>query len=441
MRAQNRHPLRDHATQLDAPTRRAFVSQAAKTFLGVGALPLVSRTAFAESSSDQSPARGSAQRVIYLYMSGGMSHLDTFDTKPGTDTQGPVDSIATNVSGLKISEYFPSMAQQMDKVAVINSMNSTQGAHAQGRYFMHTSYFMRGTIKHPDLGAYTSLLMPESSSMLPSNVKIGGNSSGLGAGFLESKYAAVPIGDPDAGLQHSQLPNRITESRFERRLSRVKEMNRQFGKRYSTKSVRAYAGMYDDAVSLMKSEDLQAFDLTKESAATRQRYGEDKFGQGVLLARRLVEHDVRFVEVDYGGWDTHTDNFTRVEEKSATLDQALAALLEDLAVRGLLEETLVVLATEFGRTPQIVADRNNGRNHYPKAFTCLLAGGGIQGGQRWGRTDEEGREVVDDQVSVPDFNATIAYALGLPLKEKIYSPSKRPFTVADEGEPLTRLFG
>ena len=433
--------MRNLANSIDAPSRREFVSRAAKTLLGVGALPWIARHVDGEETSTTVPRGGTAKRVIYLYMGGGMSHLDTFDTKPGAETQGPLQSITTNVSGIKISEHFPMMAQQMDKVALINSMNSTQGAHAQGRYFMHTSYFMRGTIKHPDLGAYSSLLLPKSGGMLPNNVKIGGNSSGLGGGFLESKYAAVPIGDPDAGLQHSQLPSRITESRFERRLARVRQMNQQFSKRYNTKDVRAYAGMYDDAVKLMKSEDLKAFDLTLESAATRARYGEDKFAQGVLLARRLVEHDVRFVEVDYGGWDTHTDNFTRVAEKAAVLDRALGTLLADLSARGLLQDTLVVLATEFGRTPDIVTDRNNGRNHYPKAFTCLLAGGGIRGGQRWGRTDDEGREVIEDQVNVPDFNATIAYALGIPLKEKVYSPSKRPFTVADKGEPLTQLFG
>lgn len=425
---------------MDAPTRRMFLSHAAKTFLGVGALPIAGRSANADADTSL-PTGGTAKRVIYLYMSGGMSHLDTFDPKPGADTQGPVESIESNAPGILVSEYFPLMAKQMDKVAVINSMNSTQGAHAQGRYFMHTSYFMRGTIQHPDMGAYSALLLPNFDERLPSNVKIGGNSSGLGGGFLEAKYAAVPIGDPEAGLQHSELPKQMTESRFERRLARVRQMNQQFGRRYNTKSVRAYAGMYDDAVRLMKSEDLKAFDLSLESDSTRERYGEDKFAQGVLLARRLAEHDVRYIEVDYGGWDTHTDNFTRVGEQGAILDQAMAALLTDLSERGLLDETLVVLATEFGRTPEIVAERNNGRNHYPKAFSCLLAGGGIQGGQRYGKTDKEGREVTADPVTVPDFNATIAYALGLPLDEKVYSPSKRPFTVADGGKPLTQLLG
>jgi hypothetical protein len=373
-------------------------------------------------------------------MGGGMSHLDTFDPKPGQETQGPVDALSSNVAGIRVSEYFPELARQMDKVAVINSLSSTQGAHAQGRYFMHTSYFLRGTIRHPDLGAYTAKMLPRVNPLLPANVKVGGNSSGLGGGFLESKYAALPIGDPDAGLQHSQLPPRIETDQFSRRLQQVQKMNKRFAKQYDTKSVRAYSGMYDDAVKLMNSKDLNAFDISQETEATRARYGEDKFARGVLLARRLAEHDVRFVEVDFGGWDTHTDNFRRVADHSAVLDKALSALLSDLEYRGMLDDTLVVLATEFGRTPDIVADRN-GRNHYPKAFTCLLAGGGVRGGQVHGKTDNEGREVIEDAVTVPDFNATIAYALGLPLDKEVISPTKRPFKVADDGTPLTCLFG
>lgn len=428
--------MKQLAHQLDPSSRRAFLSQAAKACLGVGTLTWLAHQALANDESSQG---GTAKRVIYLYMSGGMSHLDTFDPKPGADTQGPVETLTTNASGVRVSEYFPNMAKHMDKVAVVNSLNSTQGAHAQGRYFMHTSYFMRGTIKHPDLGAYSSLLLPKLNDMLPRNVKVGGNSSGLGAGFLESRHAALPIGDPVAGLQHSQLPGHVTEPRFSRRMQRLKQMNAKFAAQYNNKSVRAYATMYEDAVKLMRSEDLKAFDLGLESDSTRAAYGEDKFAQGVLLARRLVEHDVRFVEVDNGGWDTHTDNFTRVAEKSAVLDQALAALLADLADRGMLDDTLVVLATEFGRTPEIVAERD-GRNHYPKAFTCLLAGGGIQGGRAHGKTDKEGREVIEDMVSVPDFNATVAYAMGMPLEKEVISPTQRPFKVANDGVPVKSLF-
>ncbi len=414
---------------------------AAQTLLGVGTLPLLANQALAAESLGVGLSRqATAKSVIYLYLSGGMSHLDTFDTKPGAETQGPVESIKTTADGVLISEFFPLLAQQMQHVAVVNSMYSNQGAHEQGRYFMHTSYTLRGTISHPDLGAWSAKFLGKSNPTLPANVKIGGASSGLGAGFLESEFAALPIGDPDVGLQYSQLPPGISEDRFVRRLDRLKKMNTGYANQHNTKTARAYAAMYDEAVALMHSKELQVFDLTKESAEVRDRYGRNKLGQACLLARRLSENGVRFIEVDDGGWDTHGDNFTRVQEKGAVLDQALAALLADLSASGKLAETLIVVATEFGRTPTIFTDRDMGRNHYPQAFTCLLAGGGIRGGIKFGKTDPEGREVIEDRVTVPDFNATIAQALGIPLDAKTMSPSLRPFTVADKGTPIAGLF-
>ena len=200
-----------------------------------------------------------------------------------------------------------------------------------------------------------------------------------------------------------------------------------------------FIGPSADAIRMMKSEDLQAFDLNKEKDDIRDEYGRNGFGQGCLLARRLIENDVRFVEVTLGGWDTHTNNFDSVENRCATLDQGIASLLRDLERRGLLDETLVVLATEFGRTPTM--NQNNGPDHYPKAFSGFLAGGGIRGGQAFGVTDEMGANVLENGVSVPDFNATIAYALGLPLEERVYSRSGRPFTIADKGQPITSIFG
>jgi len=425
----------------DPYSRRAFVASAAKSMLGLGALPWIGNLARAADLKGTSLRAGAkAKSVIYLYLNGGMSHLDTFDTKPGAETQGPVESISTSADGVLISQYFPNLAQQMKHVAVINSMNSTQGAHAQGQYYMHTSYFMRGTVRHPDLGAWSARHLPKMNPGLPANVKIGGDSSGLGGGFLESKYAALPIGDPEEGLQHSKLPSNIDNQRFVRRMAKLKKMNGQFARTYDTKQARAYAAMYDEAVKLMRSKDLEAFDLTLESEAKRESYGDDPFGQGCLLAKRLVENGVRFVEVNNGGWDTHDDNFTRVGEKAAVLDQALAALLSDLAATNMLDETLVVVATEFGRTPTIQVARNNGRGHYPQAFSCLLAGGGIRGGIKYGKTDGQGREVIEDMVAVPDFNATIAYGLGIPIEEEIMSPEMRPFTVADKGQPVKELF-
>ncbi|MCA9188432.1 MAG: DUF1501 domain-containing protein [Pirellulaceae bacterium] len=428
----------------DLRTRRHFLANVARGCLGVGTLPWLAPWVRGDSPITTSntafvPTGATAKHVIYLFMEGGMSHIDSFDTKPGREVQGPVESLPTTADGVQVSQYFPQMARQMHHVAVFNSLNSNQGAHAQGRYYMHTSYFLRGTIQHPDMGAWSSYFLDQQQPNLPANVKIGGNSNGLGGGFLESKYAAVPIGDPAAGLQHSALPNGTSDSTFDRRLARAKQLNQQFLSRYDHKQVRAYTDLYDEAVRLMRSEDLQAFDISSESAEVRGAYGESEFGQGCLLARRLVEHGVRFVEVNLGGWDTHTDNFERLTELGPQLDQGMAALIADLSERGLLGETMVVLATEFGRTPKIVADRN-GRNHYPKAFSCLMAGGGVRGGQRYGKTDDDGMEVTDDLVTVKDFNATIAHAMGLPLDRKVFSPSRRPFTIADDGQPILKVF-
>lgn len=421
--------------------RRTFITQMASSLLGLTSLPCLANAAPTLAGQPSSKRLGGkAKSVIYLYMSGGMSHVDTFDTKPGAETQGPVESIDTSADGVQISEYFPMLAKQMNHVAVINSLYSNQGAHAQGRYFMHTGYTMRGTIAHPDLGAWSAYHLGSRNPGLPSNVKVGGNSTGLGGGFLESRFAALPIGDPEAGLQHSKLVGGMSEARFRNRLKRLKSMNGKFADQYNTKQSRAYASMYDQAVKLMRSKDLETFDLSKESEAVRDRYGRNPFGQGCLLARRMVESQVRFIEVNHGGWDTHGDNFERVKDKSAVLDQALAALLEDLASRDLLKNTLVVVATEFGRSPTIQFDRNLGRNHYPQAFSCLLAGGGIKGGLKYGSTDEEGREITEDLVSVPDFNATIATAMGIDIKKKVESASGRPFTVADDGHAIENLF-
>ncbi len=425
---------------MDDLSRRGFLSNAAMSLLGVGALPFLETLASAqEKPGAPVPLRpATAKNVIYLFMSGGMTHLDTFDLKPGAATQGPTEAIKTNVDGIQISSHLPNLARHMDKIAIINSLNSTQGAHAQGQYFMHTSYTLRGTIKHPTMGAWLNLMGGRQNPNIPGHVAIGGGNH-ASAGFLESRFAPLPIGDPAAGLQDSARASGVSAETFERRLERARAMNREFAAAHDQKDVRAYSDMYDEAVRLMNSKDVEAFDLRKEPDVLRQAYGTSSFGQGCLLARRLVEHNVRFVEVEQGGWDTHNENFESMEEKLPVIDQALSALLSDLDSRGLLEETLVVLATEFGRTPKIVTERM-GRNHYPKAFSGLMAGGGIRGGQKYGKTDAGGEEVIENKVSVPDFNATIAYALGLPLDHIVHSPSGRPFTVADKGKPVTAIF-
>jgi len=421
--------------------RRLFLANAAKTLLGVGAAPAFLQGLPGTAKAALGPGLdlpdrvNPAKSVIYLYMSGGMTHMDTFDPKPGHENQGPVRAIDTSADGVRISEYLPRLARHMDKVALIRSMTSTAGAHAQGNYFMHTSYEMRSTIRHPGIGAWLLKYRGQLNKNLPGSVCIAGGSRVIGgAGFFEGSFEPLAIGDPESGLRNSGMAAGLTKDQFDSRLSLSAELDQEFRGRYDLKKVRAHASMYDDAVRIMGSKDLEVFKLAQESEETRALYGETSFGQGCLLARRLVERDVRAVEVTLGGWDTHNNNFLSAPEKAEILDQGISALLTDLERRGLLEQTLVVVATEFGRTPKV--NQNEGRDHYPKAFSCLLAGGGVKGGYVHGKTSAGGEEVEENPVKIPDFNATVAYALGLPLDQVLYSPSKRPFTVASKGTPV-----
>lgn len=411
----------------------------AKSFLGVGALGVASQTQAALGPNLGLPNRtGAAKHLIYLYMGGGMTHMDTFDPKPGHDNQGQSKAINTNVDDVQISEYLPTLAKNIDKLAIIRSLTSTAGAHQQGNYLMHTSYEERATIRHPGLGAWALKYKGRMNPNLPGAVFVGGDSRiNGGGGFFEPEFEPLAINDPNAGLKNSKLRG-VDQETFDHRLELASKFDAEFHQRYNVKQVRAYTQMYDDAVRIMTSKDLGAFDLRQEDESVRESYGDNSFGQGCLLARRLVEHDVRAIEVSFGGWDMHSNVFVSAPDKCKILDQAVSALLIDLEKRGKLDDTVVVLTTEFGRTPRI--NQNAGRDHYPKAFSSVIAGGGIKGGTVWGKTDEGAENVIENPVKIPDFNATIAYALGLPLDNVIYSPSKRPFTVSHKGKPVLDLF-
>jgi hypothetical protein len=433
----------DMMKKADEPTRRAFVARTASALLGVGLLPgIFSRRANAAAPATQPtsrPARAAtAKRVIYLYMAGGMSHLDTFDPKPGTDAAGPVRPVKSSTDGALLTEYLPRSAKCMHLGTIIRSMTSNQGAHEQGNYFMHTSNRLVGTIRHPAMGAWLDMLQGGGNAMLPNNVYIGNDSRHPGAGFLASQYAPLFVSNPEKGIQNVRLPKGVSDQTQSARLKLAGQLDADFEAAFDQKNVRAYSQMYDRALSLMKSSDLAAFDLTQEPESVRKAYGADAFGQGCLLARRLTQRDVRFVEVAINGWDTHTANFVRTPELCDVLDRALSSLLTELSSQGLLKETMVVLATEFGRTP--IINQNQGRDHFPKAFSCAMFGGGIRSGYVHGKTNKDGSDIEQDAIQIPDLNATIAAALGLPLDRVVMSPTGRPFTVAAKGKPVDALF-
>ena len=437
--------------KLDEQSRRGFLATTAKSCFGLtiggAAASFFNQRAQAEKGIVDpaviAAGGGKAKSVIYLFMSGGLTHIDTFDPKPNAqpNIRGDVKALNTNVDGIQLGHCLPQLAKQMDKVALIRSMNSTQGAHAQGRYYMRTGYTPRSSIVHPTSGAWTNRLKGPSEGEIPSYITVNCSNDHPGAGFLPSQYTPLPIGDASSGLQNSTRRNGVGDEAFHHQLELRKQLDQDFDARYSKgqKKVRAYNEAFDAAVKLMKSKDLEAFDLSHESKETHLLYGKERFSKGVLLARRLVERGVRFVEVEFGGFDWHADNFGLMEERIPTLDQALSALLKDLELKGLLDSTLVVLGTEFGRSPEI--NSNGGRNHYPKAFSTLMAGGGIKGGQVYGSTNATGGAVTENKVAAPDFNATIAHALGVQHDKIIMSDSKRPFSMsAREGKPIAQLF-
>ena len=419
-------------------TRRQFMECAAKVLFGVNLLPVFDQqqlNAAVDTVSAAGTSGAKAKNVIYLYMAGGMSQMDTFDTKPGSDNQGPVKSIGTGVEGLSVSEFLPLMAMQMEDVAVIRSMTSTQGAHEQGRYFMHTSYAPQGAIAHPGIGSWILALQGRENLNLPGAVRMGGNDGG--PGFLGTQFAPVPIGDPEKGLQNTKPYGGISAETIDDRLYLSEMLDTEFHKQYPMEKVQSYETVYREALNMMTSSDLETFNIKKESEDSRERYGRSRFGNGCLLARRLVENGVRFAQINLGGWDTHNNNFTNVQTLAMELDRAFSGLLEDLRERNMLKDTLVVLSTEFGRTPKI--NQNDGRDHYPKAFTCLLAGAGVKGGTTYGKTNANGTGVEENPVTIPDFNATIAKIVGLPIKQEITAPNGRPFTVANDGNPIEDL--
>ena len=427
--------------------RRQFMINAARSYLGVSLAPMLG-AGLAGSSFGQSQKHvggAKAEHVIFLNMGGGMSHLDTWDTKPGNkEVQGPVESIATS-GDFQLSQYLPGTAKIANHLCVFNSITSNQGAHSQGQYLLHRSYSPRGTIVHPAIGAWVVRMKGRKNTTLPGFVTANTSPGVSSPGFFGAEFGGVPLGRPDEGLKNSVRAGSVSEDDFKRRLAIADALNKTFHDKYQTPGVKAYDSLYEEAVKLMESEDLQAFDINKEPAKVQNAYGKDRFGQGCLLARRLVESGVRFVEVSLGGWDTHYDNFTAVEGRAKILDQGFSTLVADLDERGLLESTLVVIGTEFGRTPKIVEEHSLGRDHHPACFSTVMAGGGVKGGIKYGESDKNGARVAKDPVTIQDFNATIAYALGIDHAQVVSSPSGRPFRMggaeAELGKPVTAIFG
>ncbi len=414
-----------------AVTRRRFMQGVAgsATLLGMP----VSRLLAAKGTAG--PAK--AEHVILFWNGGGMSHIDTWDPKPGRPTQGEFEPIKTSTDGVQISEIFPRLANQMHNCSLIRSIAGTNGDHGRATYELQTGYGQSANLVHPGLG---SIVVHEKERLgdLPAFVTVSGQAPR--AGYLGQKCAAYFVGQPGEPDPYLKFPAGISEIRGNKRLDILTRMNRRSSSKFGAKAMKANETAVDDAVALMRSPALKAFELKNEDPKTIERYGDTDFGRGALMAKRLVETGVRFVQVNRGGFDTHSNNFEAMRAHGEVMDPGLASLIEDLAASGLLEKTLVLMLSEFGRTPRV--NQNAGRDHHAKVFSCFIAGGGVKGGQVIGSSDEDGVMPAERPVKPHDVHASVLHALGIDGDKEVMTPLERPMRLIREGgEPVMELFG
>jgi uncharacterized protein (DUF1501 family) len=418
-------------TPLNTLSRRELLKLSAA---GVAATSLSGWLNVLAAHAAQSQVKHKA--CIVLWMDGGPSHKDTFDMKPGTKDGGPFQPIATSLPGLQIGEHLPKVARVMQHGAVLRGMSTGEGAHGRARYYLHTGYKEGvGGIIHPSLGSIVSAEIGRRDAAMPNFVAVGrGN---YGAGFLGARHQPMIVASPARGVDN--LKALVSSDRFEQRVGVLEDMENAFYRDYQATAATDHKTTYQRAVTLMQSKEARAFDLSQEPSVSRSAYGSGAFADGCLLARRLVEVGVSFVEVTLGGWDTHQDNFDRVKRLSGQIDRPMAALVSDLKERGLLDSTLVIWMGEFGRTPKINArGAKPGRDHYPRAWSTVLFGGGIKAGQIISKTDKEGASVVERPISALDFMATVCQLLGIDYGKSRNTPNGRPLRIVDKGARLVK---
>lgn len=382
--------------------------------------------------------------LITLWMAGGLSQLESWDPHPGTPSGDNLRAISTSVDGLEISEFLPQMAEQMHRTTVIRSMTSDEGDHERGTFFVKTGYRIDPTLVYPALGAIAASQLPDSALEIPSHICLNTNQFWPGGGYLGNEWDAFRVFDP--GRSQANLTSPVSERRHRHRLSGLDIINRTFDRaRPTAERDSLHQKTMQDALRMMSSDQLRAFEIDDEPARVKARYGDSRFGRGCLVARRLVETGVRAVEVSLTGFDTHVSNLEGHRTQLAMLDPAFASLLRDLSDRDLLDSTVVLCIGEFGRTPQI--NPAAGRDHWPHWFSCVVAGGGFRAGHVVGATPgvipaarrSGGRRPRPSRpVTVPQLCASILQTMGIAWDEEIMTPVGRPMRLTD-GDPLAEL--
>ncbi|MCC6492466.1 MAG: DUF1501 domain-containing protein [Pirellulales bacterium] len=415
--------------------------------LGTSCAPWLPALA-AEMAAD--PRR--TRHCILLWMSGGPSQTDTFDMKPGHANGGTFKEIATAAPGLRFSEHLPKLAAHAERLAVVRSLSTKEGDHDRGTHLVRTGHPPMGPVAYPSIACALAQELAPPDLSLPAYVSVAPpqqlSPAAFGPGFLGPRYAPAVVGQQasqgrrfaDLKLDDLELPAGVSQLQAARRMKLWHALEDRFLAQRSDAPFEAHHALYRKAADLMRPEVRAAFDLSQEPDDVRSKYGPGMFGQGCLLARRLVERGVPLVEVALGagglGWDTHQDNFTQVLRLSEELDAGWATLMTELQDRSLLDSTTILWIGEFGRTPSI--NQMSGRDHFPTAWSCVFAGGGVAGGQAWGRTSPDGMSVEENKVAIGDVLATLCAALGVPPDHENITSAERPIKLA-EGTPIAAL--
>jgi len=402
-----------------------------RRFLGGLAAGAVGMTGFAGlvHPLTASELKKEQKQVLVIWLSGGVSQLETWDPKPGTNTGGPFLAIPTSVPGIHICELLPCTAQQMHRMALVRGINTAEDDHGKGAYIMHTGRREEPAVKYPHLGSACAKLLAPKDLALPGYIQITPKGSShfnkQDAGFLGPRYASITLADgkPPANLLRAES---VSDQAEQQRVALRDRLNRRFAEGRRTAETEAYTQSYEQALQIMERR--QVFDISKEPPKDIERYGTHEFGRHCLLARRLLEAGVTFVKVTHSNYDTHHENFDFHIEQLGEFDRPFATLLEDLAQRGMLERTLVVVMSEFGRTPNI--NRTYGRDHWSKAWSVALAGCGIKPGVVVGKTNANGTAVTDREVNGGHLFQTYFRALGLD-PDRHYRIDQRPIPMTD----------
>lgn len=424
-------------------SRRNFLTVGAAGGLGLTLASFLElRHAQAEKKHDDF-IEAKADSVIHVFLPGGIAHQETFDPKPFSpiEYRGEMGSIKTN-TGEVVSETIPQLAKIADRYAIIRSLTHGEAAHERGTHNMFTGYKPSPALLYPCFGSVISHEYGPRNNLPPYVCIPNQPNIYAGSGYLSSSFAPFSLGaDPASGgfkVRDLSLPGGATDERFARRRSALEAVNYDFAQRDKSDNVAAMNTFHEGAYSMIRSPQArEAFDLEKEAPKLRDRYGRNEAGQRMLMARRLVAAGVRMVTLTFGGWDLHSGIKPGMRSQMPALDQALATLLLDLEERGLLKRTLVMVSSEFGRTPKI--NQTAGRDHWPKVFSVLLAGGGIKGGMIYGMSDATAAEPETDPVSPGDLATTMYYQLGIIADKEPMAPGDRPIGIVDGGHVIKPL--